>query len=384
VTLFVQGRARFIMQSAPSRSCSEKPYSDYPTSGKVDTFCDGLMKEGKALFEAGLKVSRENIPIYTTVDGGGNPNPQGIHFLRICTKDNRLEPFYCLWQPASLQHYASDGSQRKSPLLIHTPGYAGTISSHPDLQAEGYNILHVNPLGLNTPKGFDNSKMTPLSEEVLETFEAKLQAKPKSQVHQLYRNVRKTGVPSVLFDTIKTSGNDGYRDWLLCCLVGMFWARKQKSVDSKRVGTFGTSQGGGGSLLLASILAREGFLKCVAADQPFLTDFKTSLRLTDAEHPVTAEFKHILGSGKVIQHGEQLSQLYNELGLYDSLSHAHRLSMPVLLTSGTNDFTCPAEAIFNLYTRLPNTRSLTEETGRGHGGMVPFHRIALAWFKAYL
>jgi cephalosporin-C deacetylase-like acetyl esterase len=356
-------------ETTPVTSASQKPYDEYPGPEAIDAFCDELKTLAKKATK-NIIVEHEAIPPYTTQYMSGQVSARGTHFVKITTSaENNLPPFYCLWQPVSPG--SGDRKSTRRPLLVHTPGYAGTMHSHPDLQANGYNILHVNPLGLNSPSGFDATKMRPLTPTVLSTFEEGAQKKDPL-IAQLYRSVGDTGVPAVLFDTIDSDGAKGYKQWLLSCLVAVQWAKKQKTVDSERIATFGTSQGGGGSLLLASILSSRA-ISCCAADQPFLTDLKTLVRLTDACHPVTAEFKFRM------MHMEEAEarKKWWHLGFYDTLSHAHRLVMPCLLTSGSADYTCPAESISNLYARLPSTRSLTEEKGRSHGGMVPFHRLAL-------
>lgn len=63
----------------------------------------------------------------------------------------------------------------------------------------------------------------------------------------------------------------GYEDWLLDCLLAVRWACEQPDVLGDRLSFFGTSQGGGGSLLMASLLGAR--VRCVCADLPFLTAF---------------------------------------------------------------------------------------------------------------
>ena len=43
-----------------------------------------------------------------------------------------------------------------APLLVHTPGYGGEMSMHPEL-AQYFNVLHINPLGYTTPEGKDEN-----------------------------------------------------------------------------------------------------------------------------------------------------------------------------------------------------------------------------------
>ncbi len=58
--------------------------------------------------------------------------------------------------------------------------------------------------------------------------------------------------------------------------------------------------------------------------------------------------------------------------------------MPVLLTAGAADGTCPPANILSLFERLPGTRSYTELAGQGHGYTQPFLHLARAWFRLYV
>jgi pimeloyl-ACP methyl ester carboxylesterase len=80
----------------------------------------------------------------------------------------------------------------------------------------------------------------------------------------------------------------------------------------------------------------------------------------------------------------QQHDAWHALGYVDTLSHAHRLTMPVLLTAGSVDGTTPKETIRSLFDRLPGTRSFTEIAGQGHAYTVPFIPLATAWFGMYV
>ena len=340
----------------------------YPSSNEIDTFCNNLLTKAN---KAEIIAQPINIPNYSTFNIKGQRNVKPTRYIKFTVKNiPNISSFYCVWQPAYKDN---------QPLLVHTPGYAGTMSLHPGLQENGYNVLEINPLGLNGPNGFDMSLMKKLSENVLIQLEEEFKKNPNDLIPTLYKNVRKTGVPPVLLDSIYTYGEKGYNNWLICCIIAVKWAMKQKSVNANRLGFFGTSQGGGGSLLLSSIFSNE--VKCCAADQPFMTDYVTAAKETDGKHPITAQFKYIMSGG---DNTLDLPKAWNALGYVDTISHAHRLQIPVLLTSGSEDFTCPPNCIFNLYRKLPNTKSITDEFNRGHGGHASFHNIMLGWFKSYL
>ena len=152
--------------------------------------------------------------------------------------------------------------------------------------------------------------------------------------------------------------------------MAIAWALGHDGVAPGRLSLFGTSQGGGAALLLGSLLAPA--VRCVAADEPFLTHFPLA---------------HARGAYAMADEARTLrddpERAWEVLGYFDTISHAHRLSMPVLLTAGASDATCPPETIEALFARLPGTRSLTVLEGVGHGYTPQFLHLAAAWFRIH-
>lgn len=242
------------------------------------------------------------------------------------------EPFYAYWQPAWSQ---------PAPLLVHVPGYGGEMSSHPELVTQGYNVLHINPLGYTTTAGH--------REDI-------------AKYH---------GHWPVLPDTVLSGAERGYRQWLANCIQAITWAEQQPATIAQRISFFGTSQGGGGALLLGSLYKGKG-VRSVAADVPFLTNFPLAN-----------------GRGAYQLAQQALQELGNEaegwraLGFIDTLSHASRLGVPVLLTGGEVDGVTPTDTIETLFERLPGTRSYTLLQGTGHRYTREFSYLAAAWFRLY-
>lgn len=296
----------------------------YPSHAEVDEWIDALWASAEA---SSCEVQRLDEQGYTHSFGVRHmPDHRYVEFCADGT-----DPFYGYWQPAP---------GGPSPLLVHVPGYGAEMSMHPDLVAEGYNVLHISPLGYSTPTGSDESKM-------------------------------RDGRWPVLPDTLLTGAEGGYREWLKQCLLAVRWAASQPEVIENRVSFFGTSQGGGGALLLGSLFRDRG-CRCVAADVAFLTGFP-------------------LGKGKgayaeTVEGMAGMTDLkagWRTLGFIDTFSHARRLTCPVLLTAAGDDETCPPETIAALFERLPSTRSYTYLAGVGHRYTVEFIPLARAWFRLY-
>lgn len=241
-----------------------------------------------------------------------------------------MRPFYGLWQPVPFG---------PAPLAVHMPGYGAELGNHPDTVAQGLNLLTISPLGYWKKEGFDLS-------------------------------LKKDGNWPVLPDTALTGGEKGYKDWLLCAAVGVRWAWQQTQVLPKRVSFYGTSQGGGGALLLGSVFSGRG-CRCVAADEPFLTDF------------TGANFRGFYSIIKDIVFTVDKQTAWRGLGFVDTLSHVHRMNFPVMLIAGSADDVCPADTIQKLYNMLTTTRMIYHVDARGHGYNFEVMPLILTWLKIY-
>lgn len=245
------------------------------------------------------------------------------------------EPFYAFWQPAF---------NVPAPLLIHLPGYGAEMSVHPELVQEGYNVLHINPLGYCTPAGMNIDKTSDATD-------------PLSW--------------SQLPDTILSGGTRGYRQWFIDCIHAVEWAFQQPEVLDGRFSFFGTSQGGGSAIILASMYRDRG-IRCAAADVPFLTNY-----------PLAAGRGAYEIVEKALDKALEREKAWRALGLIDTFSHADRLTMPVLLTAGGLDEMCPPETVESLYDRLKCTRSFTYIMDREHSYTPEFLYLCKSWFGMY-
>ena len=117
----------------------------------------------------------------------------------------------------------------------------------------------------------------------------------------------------------------------------------------------------------------------MAADLPFLTHFPLSME------KVGANGAYRLASLPLKKLDEKDSRLaWRNLGFIDTISHAHRLVQPVLLTLGKADTVCPPDSIRELFKRLPGSKSLTELHEQEHGFTAPFLHLTLAWMRLYV
>ncbi|MFO8006630.1 MAG: acetylxylan esterase [Candidatus Brocadiia bacterium] len=308
------------------------PEEHYPRPDEVDQWCADILRRTEA---ADLQASFPEAETY--------PWRLGVRHTGGCYVEFRMpddDPFFAFWQPCP---------SGRGPLLVHVPGYGSEMSAHPELVADGYNVLHVNPLGHATPDGPDESK-------------------------------RPGGEWQVLPETVRSLGERGYVDWLTQAAAATLWALGREEVEPDRFAFFGSSQGGGGALLLGSIF-RDRRVRCVAADVPFLTGYARAQGMDERG-------AYELAFGALDQMERErpgdLPAAWHALGVADTTSHVHRLTMPVLLTAGGEDDTCPPVTIEALFRELPGTRSYTDLSGQGHAYTTPFLHLARAWFRLWV
>lgn len=297
----------------------------YPTRAEVDEWCRHLLEGSE---ERPVQAKLLDAPSYTFQLGVRHTSGNSY----VALESPGRKTFYGYWQPATV---------RPAPVLFHLPGYGAEMSAHPELVAEGFNVLHVNPLGYATPQGPSQTE----------------------------------GMWPVLPDTVKSRGQRGYVEWLGDAVAAVLWALSLEEVAPERFGFFGSSQGGGTSLLIASIFSGRG-VRAVAADVPFLTNFPL---MSQEENRGAYQVAY-----DAMDSPPGDTEEWEALGHIDTLSHAHRLTMPTLLTAGSLDSTCPPVTVESLFKALPGTRSYTYLSGQGHGYTVPFLRLARTWFKLFV
>ncbi len=288
----------------------------------VDKWVEAIRTEGaKPCTYSEEYIDPFSVPMYIFQSIGAD------RFIRM--ESEGYDPFYCYFQPCF---------HKRAPIIVHTPGYGGEMSMHPEL-AQYFHVLHINPLGYTTPQGKDQTKM------------------------------RMGGVPCVLPDTFTTGAKGGYYTWLVNCVMAVNWALKQEDILPDRVSFFGTSQGGGAAMLLGSIF--NDITRAVACDQPFLTNIRR------------ADHRGAYSMGLELYASVSPEEVERVTYLIDTLSHVHRFTFPVLLTSGGKDDVCPPDTIADLFSKIQGTKSYTHFEHLTHGYNREFLQMAKAWFLIY-
>ncbi len=300
-------------------------YDYYPTEQELEAWIDQMHADSET-----ASFTAEIGDPYTPTYFGEFHSPSRIVKF---TRDGH--EFWGMWHPKA--------SGAPAPLLIHLPGYGGELSSHWDVAAEGYNLLHLSPLGYWTPRGMPDEK-------------------------------RENGEWPVLPDTVRTFARGGYREWILDVICAVRWAWTQAGVMENRVSFYGTSQGGGTALLLGSVFKDRGTAS-VCADVPFLINFPLA-DFRGAYSIVLPGLKDAIASA-----GEQAA--WKSIGYVDNFCHADRMNYPVLLVAGGKDALCPADTVVSLFEKLNTVKSFTLLPNHPHAYNPEFIKLACAWFDLY-
>jgi cephalosporin-C deacetylase-like acetyl esterase len=325
-------KRQIMLRSGKSSRRSAVIADNYPSQAEVESYWH----------EALLEVPKDLEPM-EKIERVAKPNEAYDYHVGLGTwlkfKGIDGQPFWCLWQecPISGIHRA----------LVHVPGYGTETSSHPGLVHAGYHVLHINPRGYNGPDGPGNSGWR-----------------------------EQDGTPKVAYINLDKPKEYGYRFWFQDAIMAFRWLQRQQRVCGK-FGFYGSSQGGGASLILGSILSDENVVGAVAADVPFLTDFRMSYSKAN-RGAYDIFFSHLPKDKKPLQ------KCFYTIGFVDTVLHAACMQYPVLLTAGKLDDVCPTDTIRSLFERLPNTRAIVELHGQGHAYTPNFLQLAQTWFNMYL
>ncbi|TAN17686.1 MAG: hypothetical protein EPN37_06340 [Chitinophagaceae bacterium] len=140
-------------------------------------------------------------------------------------------------------------------------------------------------------------------------------------------------------------------------------------MDSGRIALVGTSQGGGISLAVAALDPR---IKTVVAHVPFLCNFQMAAHLPSL-------VKRLLDrAGKNNQHA------LNTLAYFDPYQLAPLLQVPVLMSCGGKDRTCPWQTIQSVYNRISSTKEIKFYPNLTHTSCEDFYLQTWHWLNHYL
>jgi len=162
----------------------------------------------------------------------------------------------------------------------------------------------------------------------------------------------------------------GYAD----CVRGIDFLVARGEVDSERIGMWGRSQGGGLTLVTASLDSR---LRAAVAEEPFLCNYPVAIETVRTSPYV--ELSDYLNA-----HPDEREAALTTLAWFDPMSLVERITCPVLVNIGMQDETCPFRTIMPVFENIQCQKALMIYPDLGHSPCTDFNNHAKNWLDLYL
>jgi cephalosporin-C deacetylase-like acetyl esterase len=164
-----------------------------------------------------------------------------------------------------------------------------------------------------------------------------------------------------------------YRGAYMDCLRAVDFLSIQDCVDTTRIAVEGGSQGGALSFATAALDPR---IDLCAPDVPFLSDFRDYFRI--AAWP-GGEFANYFKQHPEISEDE----IYNTLSYIDIKNLAPWIKVPVHMSVGLLDITCPPHINFAAYNQLKTEKEYQVYPYAGHGLPAENYNVKMEWIKKH-
>ncbi|MDD3585755.1 MAG: acetylxylan esterase [Thermoguttaceae bacterium] len=142
------------------------------------------------------------------------------------------------------------------------------------------------------------------------------------------------------------------------------WLAEQSYVDANRMGVYGSSQGGGSSLILAGM--NKHFKACVS-NVPAICDHNGLLKGRASGWP------HFASS-------PEDREMLKAASYMDAVYFARRINCPAKVIVGFIDLTCSPSSVYAAYNSIRGPKYMIEKTEMGHSGSPEYDK-AVEWLK---
>jgi cephalosporin-C deacetylase len=140
-------------------------------------------------------------------------------------------------------------------------------------------------------------------------------------------------------------------------------------IDSSRIAMVSTSQGGGIALAVASLDKR---VKAVVAHVPFLCNFRLAATIPKSLVKTLLDRSHTNNEAAL-----------QTLDYFDPLQLVPWLHVPVLMSAGGKDETCPMQTIQSVYDRISSNKQLKIYPNLPHTTCLDFYYQWWLWLDKY-
>jgi cephalosporin-C deacetylase-like acetyl esterase len=171
---------------------------------------------------------------------------------------------------------------------------------------------------------------------------------------------------------LKTKEEYIYRGAVMDCIRGIDFLHTRPELDKSKIIAEGASQGGALALLTAGLDIR---VALCAPDVPFLCDIDRLVASTDW---VERELRRYIGTQKNLS----LWKLQQNLSYFDTKNIADKIRVPVLMSVGLQDWTCPAHTSIATYNQITSPKILKiYPHGTHEGGGGTHRKYKFEWIR---
>lgn len=164
-----------------------------------------------------------------------------------------------------------------------------------------------------------------------------------------------------------------YRGAIADCIRALDFLDTRPEIDHSKVAVEGASQGGALSLFTAALDKR---VSLCAPDVPFLSDMENLFLLTSW---VSAEVKRYQKTTPSLS----TWRIQYNLSYFDTKNFAEKIDIPVLMSLGLQDSTCPAFTGLVTYNKILSTKKLyIYPMGKHQGGGALHRKRKFDWIRA--
>jgi cephalosporin-C deacetylase len=272
-----------------------------------------------------LNVTRDPVPLRST------PEVEVLEVAYDSLDGVRVAAWYCVLR------------ERSHPLpgLVFMPGYISDPPIHKGWAREGYAVLSTAPRG-------------------------------KLRSHRQFN----PGYPGLLTHNISDRNTYAYRGFYVDAVRAIDALLSFPEVDGERIGVFGSSQGGGLTVVAAAL---HRAVRAAAAGAPYLCGMIDAVALT-----TTYPYQEIRDVLRL--HPGREAAVRETLAYYDGINFAPKVSCPIVVNIGLQDNVCPPETGYALFAALGSTaKSFHPYDGHGHdAGTVRHGAVVRAFFREHL
>ena len=184
------------------------------------------------------------------------------------------------------------------------------------------------------------------------------------------------GYPGLLTHNIVDRNTYSYRGFYVDTWRAVDFLLSRIEVDSRRIGVYGNSQGGGLSITTAAMRQE---IAAAVAGAPYLCGFIDAIELTH-----TYPYQEI--NDYIRMNPGDKPKVEANLAYFDGINFADKINCPIVVNIGLQDNVCPPETGYALYNRIEsNDKKLYPYDGHGHdAGRIKHAAIVDQFFQNHL